>query len=118
MHVGLDDFRRINNGLGRSAGDAALREVAERLQDLTGPLNVVARPGGDQFCVLLADIRDGAEQMVEMVGAQVEAVLREPFEIGGAEVELSGSIGASGVPSDAPHGGTLVAPPQAAMLEP
>src|SRR4051794_14150548 len=116
MHVGLDDFRRINNGIGRSAGDAALREVAERLQDLTGPLNVVARPGGDQFCVLLADIRDGAEQMVEMVGAQVEAVLRGRFEIGGAEFELSGSIGASVFPSDARDEDTLIAHAEAAMM--
>jgi diguanylate cyclase (GGDEF)-like protein len=116
MHVGLDDFRRINNGLGRPAGDTALKQVADRLQDLTGPLNVVARPGGDQFCVLLADIRDDAEAMVEMVGAQLEAVLREPFEIADAEFELSGSIGASVFPTDAQDEDALIAHAEAAMM--
>jgi diguanylate cyclase (GGDEF)-like protein len=117
LHVGLDGFRHINDGLGRPAGDAALRQVAARLEDLTGPVNVVARPGGDQFCVMLADIRGGAEQMVEMVGAQVEAVLREPFEIAGAEFELSASIGASMFPLDARDEDSLIAHAEAAMHE-
>src|SRR3954469_4338430 len=117
LHVGLDGFRHINDGLGRPAGDAALRQVASGLEDLTGPVNVVARPGGDQFCVMLADIRGGAEQMVEMVGAQVEAVLREPFEIGGAQFELSASIGASVFPLDARDEDSLIAHAEAAMHE-
>jgi diguanylate cyclase (GGDEF)-like protein len=116
MHVGLDGFRLINDGLGRAAGDAALRQVASRLEDMTGPVNVVARPGGDQFCVMLADIRGSAEQVVEMVGAQVEAVLREPFEIGGAQFELSASIGASLFPHDARDEDSLIAHAEAAML--
>jgi diguanylate cyclase (GGDEF)-like protein len=116
MHVGLDGFRRINDGLGRAAGDAVLRQVATRLEDLTGPVNVVARPGGDQFCVMLSDVRGGAEQLVEMVGAQVEAVLREPFEISGAQFELSASIGASVFPLDARDEDSLIAHAEAAML--
>src|SRR4051794_35549959 len=115
MHVGLDGFRLINDGLGRAAGDATLQQVAARLEDLTGPVNVVARPGGDQFCVMLADVRGGAEQLVEMVGAQVEAVLREPFEVGGAQFELSASIGASVFPLDARDEDSLIAHAEAAM---
>jgi diguanylate cyclase (GGDEF)-like protein len=117
MHVGLDGFRLINDGLGRSAGDVVLRQVALRLEDLTGPVNVVARPGGDQFCVMLADLRGGAEQMVEMVGAQVEAVLREPFEVDGTQFELSASIGASVFPTDARDEESLIAHAEAAMHE-
>src|SRR4051794_5278935 len=115
MNLGLDGFRLINDGLGRAAGDATLQQVAARLEDLTGPVNVVARPGGDQFCVMLADIRGGAEELVEMVGAQVEAVLREPFEIGGAQVELSASIGANVFPIDAHDEDSLIAHAEAAM---
>src|SRR4051794_9220887 len=115
LNLGLDGFRLINDGLGRAAGDATLQQVAARLEDLTGPVNVVARPGGDQFCVMLADVRGGADQLVEMVGAQVEAVLREPFEIGGAQFELSASIGASVFPLDARDEDSLIAHAEAAM---
>ena len=117
LHVGLDGFRFINDSLGRSAGDAALRQVASRLEDLTGPINVVARPGSDQFCVMLADVRRDAEQVAEMVGTQVEAVLREPFAIEGARFELSASIGVSIYPRDARDEDSLIEHAEAAMYD-
>jgi diguanylate cyclase (GGDEF)-like protein len=115
LHVGLDHFRLINDSLGREAGDATLKEIADRLEDLTGPRNVVARPGGDQFCVLLPDVSRDAGKLAEMVATQIEAVLHHPFAVQGADFELSASIGVSIFPADARDETTLLAHAEAAM---
>ena len=54
--IDVDDFKLVNESLGYEAGDALLRAVAERLREATRETDLVARQGGDEFLLLLADI--------------------------------------------------------------
>lgn len=55
MLIDIDRFKRVNDGHGHAAGDAVLAEVAARLLHLAGPAALIARIGGEEFLVALAD---------------------------------------------------------------
>ncbi len=110
MFMDLDNFKRINDTAGHSAGDALLRKVADRLKgairvtdtgardDVPGPGESVARLGGDEFIVLLPDLsrpEDSAK-----VAARILDSLRAPFDLEGGEVFTTTSIGISLFPQD------------------
>jgi diguanylate cyclase (GGDEF)-like protein len=115
LHVGLDRFQLVNQSLGREAGDAALREIGRRLDELTGPTQVVARAGSDQFCVLVPDLRRDAEGTAELVARAIAAQVQEPFAVDGADFELSASVGVSVFPADASEDDMLLRHAEAAM---
>jgi diguanylate cyclase (GGDEF)-like protein/PAS domain S-box-containing protein len=120
----LDDFRLVNDSLGHANGDAVLREVAERLREATRETDLVARRGGDQFLLLLADLeREGTGDMdaamirVESVVQRIHDALSPPFDAGGNELYVSASMGISLYPHDAEDAGALVRNAEAAMYE-
>jgi diguanylate cyclase (GGDEF)-like protein len=115
LQVGLDDFQLVNDSLGHACGDEALRETARRLSDLTGPAGVVARAGGDAFCVLLADQGANAEGVAQIVAGQIRASFEEPFCVGDREFQLTASTGASIFPKDAADEEALLRHAEAAM---
>ena len=115
LHVGLDRFQLVNSSLGREAGDAALREIARRLDDLTGPTHVVARPGSDEFCVMVPDLRRDAEGTAELVARSIAAQVQEPFSVDGVDFELSASVGVSLYPRDAEEDDMLLRHAEAAL---
>jgi diguanylate cyclase (GGDEF)-like protein len=93
--VDLDHFKDINDHYGHLAGDDVLRRVAEVLQDVARDGDVVARVGGEEFCVLLPNTSSiGARLPAERVRAAV-AIIRDP-------VPLTVSVGVSSFPEDAP----------------
>jgi|GEM_PF-6214769 len=86
----LDDFKKINDGLGHEAGDHLLCEVAARLRSSLRSEDTAARLGGDEFAVLLEGL-DG-EQLSELAERLLVA-MRTPILLGDQEVTVSMSIG-------------------------
>lgn len=117
LHLDLDDFKLVNDSLGPAIGDEVLRQVAQRLRDLTRPVDLVARPGEDEFCVLLADIPGDAEEVAEIVAGQVSVALEHPFSVGGVDFQLEASIGASLFPRDARDEDSLLKHADSAMYD-
>jgi diguanylate cyclase (GGDEF)-like protein len=87
----LDRFKEVNDALGHHAGDALLREVAQRLQSQANDTDTVARLGGDEFALLLpsAAADESARQAVRRFVEALEA----PFTIEGSTIGISASAG-------------------------
>ena len=117
LWAGIDEFALVNQSLGHEAGDAVLREAAERLRRLARPANVVARPGGDQFAVMLADLGGDCARVAEVVAEQISVALSDAFEVAGRELRLRASVGVSLLPDDATTPDALLRHAEAAMHE-
>ncbi|HSJ99396.1 MAG TPA: EAL domain-containing protein, partial [Myxococcota bacterium] len=107
LFLDLDHFKRINDTLGHSLGDALLQGVADRLVASVRETDVVARRelsgaisrlGGDEFTILLAEISD--VQDLAKVARRVLEALARPFHLGGHDVVIGGSIGITAWPDD------------------
>lgn len=99
--VDLDGFKPINDSFGHRFGDRVLRTMAERLARQAGPLDTVARVGGDEFLMLLEDNPD-TTSTAQMAQGVIDA-LGLPFTEGEHEVRLSCSLGIAMYPSDGPR---------------
>ena len=91
--VDLDDFKRINDTLGHAAGDQLLIQVAARLRHTVRPSDTVARLGGDEFAVVASDLDD--VHAVDSLSKRLGAGLEQPYEIEGAHINATASIGVS-----------------------
>ena len=110
LFLDLDHFKRINDTLGHSVGDELLRQVADRLvrtlreSDLVSRLgddeseSTVSRLGGDEFTLLLAELRDPRD--LAAVASRLLAALRQPFEVRSHELVIGASIGIASWPTD------------------
>ncbi len=106
LFVDLDQFKRVNDTLGHSTGDALLRSVAQRLRASVREEDMVARLGGDEFCVLLEGI-----ESPEAAGAVAEKLLQAlsvPHAVGDRTLEAGASIGIACQPEDGEDVETLL----------
>ena len=109
LFLDLDNFKLVNDSLGHHAGDHLLIELAERLRKCTRETDLVARQGGDEFLMLLADLEPaGADDAIGRVTERVVEAMRAPFELAGVEFHARGSIGISVFPRDAADAVTLL----------
>jgi diguanylate cyclase (GGDEF)-like protein/PAS domain S-box-containing protein len=91
LFLDVDRFKLINDSLGHEVGDRLLLSVAERLSASLRPGDIVARFGGDEFTVLLADLADSETALV--VCDRIIEAMREPVVIDGHELFVSSSVG-------------------------
>ncbi|GAB4298899.1 MAG: EAL domain-containing protein [Desulfuromonadia bacterium] len=96
--IDLDRFKVINDTLGHPVGDELLRMVGERLSNTVREVDTVARIGGDEFIVILGDLRNRSDS--EMVVSKLLAGMADPFTVQGHELFISCSIGVSIYPDD------------------
>ncbi len=91
LFVDLDNFKMINDSLGHSAGDALLKEVAERLKICLRKEDVIARLGGDEFAIVLGHVE--SPYAAEKVAKLVIDTLSPAYYIADQELHVSSSIG-------------------------
>ncbi len=99
MFVDLDEFKQVNDALGHMVGDQLLRQVAGRLRDHLREADTVARWGGDEFVLLLTELR--ATEDAGRVAEKILALLAEPFLIAGRALHTSVTIGLDVFPHQA-----------------
>jgi diguanylate cyclase (GGDEF)-like protein/PAS domain S-box-containing protein len=125
LFMDLDNFKLVNDSLGHEAGDELLQQMGTRLREALRDTDVVARQGGDEFLMLLADLERGAQYKrpdaeasviaAEEVAERIHELLKRPFAIGGTEFYITSSIGISLAPLDGEDGKTLLKNADAAM---
>ena len=101
MFIDLDNFKFINDARGHAVGDALLRNAADRLSRLVRNGDTVARIGGDEFVVLLAQLgadSDTATNAAMTVAEKIRHAIAETFEIDGQFYNSSASIGVTLLP--------------------
>jgi len=99
MFLDLDKFKFINDTLGHLAGDQLLQSVAERLKSCVRQSDMVCRQGGDEFMILLEDIRSTED--VERVAQKIMGEMSIAHRLGEEECIVSFSIGAAIYPDNA-----------------
>ena len=87
----LDRFKQVNDTLGHQAGDALLKQVAQRLQRGVGDAGLVGRLGGDEFQVLLPGM-DNRDSLAILARDLIKSI-SQPYFIQGASISIGGSIG-------------------------
>ena len=120
LYLDLDNFKRVNDTLGHTAGDELLRLVADRLRnslrdrvDTAIPgagagarLGDIARLGGDEFMVLLPNIRNAAD--AGGVAERLIEALREPMQLDANSLAVTPSVGIAVYPQDGTDAVTLL----------
>ena len=115
LFLDLDRFKHINDSRGHETGDELLKAVAQRLRTAMRSEDVVIRMGGDEFIVVMKDLRD-IEQVNEAT-ERITEVLSSPFDIKGRSLETTVSIGVSLFPRDGDDMGELLRHSDTAMYQ-
>jgi diguanylate cyclase (GGDEF)-like protein/PAS domain S-box-containing protein len=97
-HLDLDHFKQINETLGHHEGDFVLRHVATLLRDILKEIDTVARQSGDEFILILSDLKSEVE--ADAICERILTTLRVPFEAGHQTLTLAASIGRSMYPAN------------------
>lgn len=87
VYLDLDGFKGLNDRLGHSAGDRCLTDLARRMEVMVSPNDAIARMGGDEFVLLIADLS------AMQAGQLVERLRKELAEFGAGYADISGSFG-------------------------
>ncbi len=113
MLIDLDGFKRVNDSLGHRAGDAVLREVAQRFAACVRRTDTLARQGGDEFAIVLSDVQ--YEGDCGVVADKILRALEKDFHAEGQSFSIGASMGISLFPADAGDSDALLRNADAAM---
>ena len=113
MVIDLDHFKAVNDTCGHKTGDAVLREVAHRLSTCVRKADTLARPGGDEFVVVMSEL--SLESDCALVAEKILRALEPGIEVDGQVFSMGASIGISLFPSDAGDGEALLRNADVAM---
>jgi len=96
MFIDLDGFKKINDTFGHSAGDKVLISVGRRIVNLLRLTDTVARIGGDEFIVIMTDIKD--EKAVSQVAQKIINEVKRPIDYKNEQLYVTASIGIAQYP--------------------
>jgi diguanylate cyclase (GGDEF)-like protein len=115
LFIDLDYFKEINDSLGHNVGDKILRIIANRLRKCVTIKDKVIRFGGDEFIIILNEMKDIRE--VEELIENILAIIRAPINLNNMKFYVSASIGAVIYPDDSDDFETLIKFADSAMYE-
>jgi len=115
MFLDLDNFKMINDSMGHATGDKLLLEVSRRLINILSKNAIVARIGGDEFIILIEDIKDF--DMVNMLTMKVLNSFNKAFSLNDMDVFITTSIGVAVYPRDGQDAETLIKNADIAMYK-
>ena len=103
FYIDIDHFKEINDTFGHLAGDTTLETVAERLSTALPKNSVIGRLAGDEFAVIVKDLRPDETGIVETseLAQTLLNRLADPFFVQGHEVFMTASLGIAYYPKDA-----------------
>ncbi|WP_420851685.1 putative bifunctional diguanylate cyclase/phosphodiesterase [Propionivibrio soli] len=113
LFVDLDNFKYVNDSFGHQAGNRLLVTSVGRLKQFIRETDTISRQGGDEFVIILPDIKESAA--VERVASQILVNLAWPFEIEGYSIGISASVGISFYPAHGRDFDALLQNAEAAM---
>jgi len=111
--IDVDNFKRVNDSLGHSAGDELIRMLGQRLSICIRDTDTIARVGGDEFVILLNN--QAIDENYHAVLGRIREELKQPFIIGGTPITATCSIGLATFPRDGDNAETLLANADSAM---
>lgn len=106
MFLSLDNLKLINDNFGRDVGDQLLKEGSERLRNCLRMSDTIARPGRDEFMILLAEISHPGDEIT--VAEKIMNAFESPFIIDNSEMFINAKIGISRYPDDGFDADTLI----------
>ncbi len=114
LFIDLDGFKEVNDSMGHAAGDHLLKEVAHRLQDYIRESDIVARMGGDEFTIILNNLKSPEEAM--LVSKKLIETLSQPVVYDNRLIsEIGASIGIAIFPDHSQTGDGLINEADSAM---
>ena len=115
LFLDLDGFKHINDSLGHAIGDKLLQSVAGRLTDCVRGSDTVSRQGGDEFVVLLSEVKRPEDPAIS--ARRILGSLAVPHQIESHDLHVTTSIGVSVYPDDGRDAETLIKNADTAMYQ-
>jgi diguanylate cyclase (GGDEF)-like protein len=115
MFIDLDEFKPVNDRLGHAVGDEVLRVAAQRLRSALRDSDTVSRFGGDEFLVLLTDLKHPND--ATHIADKILLALAADGRVHERELTLAASVGIALYPEDGYDAATLIARADSAMYQ-